>query len=147
MRYARGAVGITPFMAAHDRDYTQELVPFVETVLFMIVAPETLRGKKESGWAGQRRTPSTSLRPRMLQWGEIHPKIGADETLRNVIVAQDTRSALGRGTKRTASWETQETSDTCTVLPPVHGDPTDQATQATAHLRPHHATRNCSSSS
>ena len=29
---------------------------------------ETLRGRKESGWASQRRTPSTSLEPRMVQW-------------------------------------------------------------------------------
>ena len=39
-RCARGGGGITPFRAAHDRDYTQELAPFAETVLFKIMAPE-----------------------------------------------------------------------------------------------------------
>ena len=39
-RYARGAGGITPFGAAHDRDYTQEIAPFAEIVLFKILAPE-----------------------------------------------------------------------------------------------------------
>ena len=39
-RYARGAGGITPFRAAYDRDYTQEIVPFAETALFKIMAPE-----------------------------------------------------------------------------------------------------------
>ena len=44
------------------------------------------------------------------------PKAGTDETIRNFIFARDTRCALGLGTKRTASWETQETRDTCTSL-------------------------------
>ena len=39
-RYARGAGGITLFRAASDRDYLQEIVPFAETVLFKIMAPE-----------------------------------------------------------------------------------------------------------
>ena len=39
-RYARGAGGITPLRAAYDRDYTQEIVPFGETALFKIMAPE-----------------------------------------------------------------------------------------------------------
>ena len=59
--------------------------------------------------------------PRAHRWdkkrcngSENDPKTGADETLRNFIVARDTRSTLGPGTKRTASWETQETSDACT---------------------------------
>ena len=47
---------------------------------------------------------------------ENDPKAGTNETFRNFIFARDTRSALGPGTKRTASWETQETPDTCTSL-------------------------------
>ena len=39
-RYARGAGGITPFWAACDRDYTQEIVPFAATVLFKSLAPK-----------------------------------------------------------------------------------------------------------
>ena len=39
-RSARGAGGITPFRAAHDRDHTQRVVPLAETVLFKIVARE-----------------------------------------------------------------------------------------------------------
>ena len=35
---------------------------------------------------------------------ENNPKTGTDETLRNIIVARGTRSALGPGTKRTASF-------------------------------------------
>ena len=47
----------TPFRAAYDRDYTQEIVPFAETVLFKLLAEhrglssgkqETLRGTKGS---------------------------------------------------------------------------------------------------
>ena len=46
---------------------------------------------------------------------ENNPKAGMDESFRDFIVA-DTRTALGPGTKRTASWETQETPHTCTGL-------------------------------
>ena len=59
--------------------------------------------------------------PRAHRWdkkccngSENDPKTGGDAALRNFIVVRDTRSTLGPGTKRTASWETQETSDACT---------------------------------
>ena len=59
--------------------------------------------------------------PRAHRWdrewcvgSENDPKTGADEWLRNFIVVRDTRGTLGLGTKRTASWETQKTSDRCT---------------------------------
>ena len=61
-RYARGAGGIPPFWAANDRDFTQEIVPFADVVLFKILAPKhrglpsgkrlhkgTMRGTKGSG--------------------------------------------------------------------------------------------------
>ena len=37
-RYARGAGGITPFRAAYDRDYTKEILPLAEIILFKILA-------------------------------------------------------------------------------------------------------------
>ena len=43
---------------------------------------------------------------------ENNPKAGTDETIRNSIFARDTICALGLGSKRTPSWETQETPDT-----------------------------------
>ena len=39
-RYTRGAGDITPFRAAYDPDYKQEIVPVAETVSFKIMAPE-----------------------------------------------------------------------------------------------------------
>ena len=82
--------------------------------------------------------------PRAHRWdqewcngGEINPKTGADKSLRNFIVARDTRRNLGPGTERTASWETHETSDTCTVLPPVHGDPTDEKSGRSSDSEPY----------
>ena len=39
-RRACGAGGITPFRAAYDRDHTQEIVPFAESIVFKILAPE-----------------------------------------------------------------------------------------------------------
>ena len=45
---------------------------------------------------------------------ENTPKAGTDEKFRNFVVARDTGSDLGLGTKRTALWETQEARDTCT---------------------------------
>ena len=39
-RYGRGAGDITPFREAFDRDYTKEIAPVAETVLFKIFAPE-----------------------------------------------------------------------------------------------------------
>ena len=76
---------------------------------------ETLRGIKGL-WLGKSET-----NPRAHRWdrewcngSENDPKTGADEMLRTFIVARNTRSTLGPGTKRTTSWETQETSDACT---------------------------------
>ena len=37
-RYERGAGGIIPFRATCDRDYTQEIFPSAETILFKILA-------------------------------------------------------------------------------------------------------------
>ena len=48
-RYARGAVGITQFRAAFDRDYTKESVPLVETILFKIIVDCRLGGDSTKG--------------------------------------------------------------------------------------------------
>ena len=127
MRYARGAGGITSFRAAYDPDLPQETVPFAELVLFKILAPWIVIGKETP----QRRhcvgemdlVRRVTDKPRAHCWDkewrnrrENFRKAGTDETIRNFIFARDTRCALGLGTKRTASWETQETPDTCTSL-------------------------------
>ena len=129
-RSARGAGGITPFRAAHDRDCTQQVVPLAETVLFKIVAVEhrgLSSGKRlhegdtawDKGiWLGKSETtPEHTIGTQNGVMGtRNNPKTGTDESLRNIIVPRDTRSTLGLGAKRTASWETQETPDTCTSL-------------------------------
>ena len=102
--------------------------------------------------------------PRAHRWdrelcngSENDPKIGGDETLRNFIVARDTRSTLGPGTKHAASWETQETSDASTS--PTTGPRRPGRQQIKQFKRQHvfviinaisgrnSATRDCSSSS
>ena len=62
-----------------------------------------------------------------------------------IIVAQDTGSAQGPRTKRTASWETEETPNTCSGTTTIHCTKTrqmkNQAVPATAHPRRHHQHR------
>ena len=94
---------------------------------------ETLRGT-EGYLVGQvRDEPRAHCWDREWRDGsENNPKAGTDETFRNFIVARDTGGALGPGTKRTASWETQETPDTYTTEPPVHEDPTDDQSSSSS---------------
>ena len=83
-------------------------------------------------------SPSHALRAHsrifVTNWTEV-------ETLRNIIVLRDAGSTLGLGTDRTASWETQETLDTCTSFATSSRKPrqtTKQAVQVTVLLRCHH---------
>ena len=133
-RYARGAGGITPFRAAYDRDYTQEIVPFAKTALFKIKAPEHLGlssgrrlHKEDTAWE-----KGTSLGQKN---GERF-KEGADKTLGNFIVARDTRiwyqthPVVGdaRDIRHMHHSYHQSTETRRT---------TNQAVQASAHLRHH----------
>ena len=42
------------------------------------------------------------------------------------------REYPGPGTERTASWETQETPDTCTASPPIHENQTDEKSSSSS---------------
>ena len=132
-RYARGAGDITPFRAAYDQDYTQEIVPFAENVLFKILASKhrgLSLGKRLHCVERRDLVRNIRSKPRAHFWDkdwrhgrENNPKAGADETSRNLIVARGTRSALEHGTERTTSWETQETPGNCTSLTTIPRKP------------------------
>ena len=77
-------------------------------------------GKKEFGEASQRRTPRTSL----CNGSENNPKSGANETLRNFIVARGTRSTVGPETHRVVG-DARDHRTPAPASPPVHGNPTD----------------------
>ena len=145
-RYARGAGGITPFRA-YDRDYTQEIVPFAKTALFKIMAPEhrgLLSGRRlykgdtawENGiWLGKSETNLEHIvgTRKLCNGSENDPKTGADETLRNFIVARDTRSTprdLVPNAPRRGRRKRHPTL--APVLPPVHGDPTDDKSSSSS---------------
>ena len=123
-RYARGAGGSTPFRAACDRDYRQEVVPFAETVLFKILEPEHCglsSGRSvhvgHTAWDKGILLGESETNPEPHCWDKEwrsgdgnNPKAGTGETFRNSVVARNTRKALRRGTPAPA-------------LPPVHEPP------------------------
>ena len=75
---------------------------------------ETLRGGQRDLVRQVRDKPRAHCwDKRMAQW-EREPIRRLEA--RDFIVARDTGTSLGPGIKPTASWETQETPDTCTSL-------------------------------
>ena len=109
-RYARGAVGITQFRAACDRDYTQENDPLAETFLFKMMAPEHRglssgrRLHKRGHCVGQGNLVTQAReKPQAFRWfqarrdgGENSQKTGTDNPRRNITVARGSRSTLDR---------------------------------------------------
>ena len=131
--------GITPFQAAYDQDYTQEIVPFAETVLFSILAPEhrgLSSGKRlhkgdtawdKGVWLGKSETNSEQI------VGTKDGAMGA-RTIRRLeptkrsetsLLLEIQGSALEPGTKRTASWRRKKYLTPAPALPPVHENLTD----------------------
>ena len=104
-RYARGAGGITPFRAAYDREYTQEIVPFQKLSCSRSSHQNIVDFRRERD--SIRRTQRGTRTVRTLE-----PTKRSETSLLLKIQG----STLGLGTERTATWETQETPATSTSL-------------------------------
>ena len=120
-RYARGAGGITPFRAAYDQDYTQEIVPFAKTALFKIKAPEHLGlssgrrlRKGDTTWEKGTSLGQKKNGERFENWSRRNAqKLHCCSRYKDLVP-----NARRRGRRK-------RHPTLAPVLPPVHRDPTD----------------------